>query len=248
MEKTVKQRWKTLALAVLVAAGLGCSADVMAAASKKNVMCVKTNTGQYFPVVRVSMMVVADGGSTFEILLKDGQGEAGVQSISFEKHEELIDFDSYKQESDGSASIDLGKPVFLLTSTGKYFYMKELPELQAKDNSSLFDVKVGSTTESNVSAVYFYRGPADNVANVVGIAAPRAIPATERLQLQTPVSSQLQISGCGTALKATVYATNGAQVAEAAVADGATTIQVGQLPAGVYVVKVGNKALKFIKK
>ena len=41
---------------------------------------------------------------------------------------------------------------------------------------------------------------------------------------------------------------NGMQVAGAAVEGGHTTIAVGDLPAGVYVVKVGKKALKFTKK
>jgi hypothetical protein len=41
---------------------------------------------------------------------------------------------------------------------------------------------------------------------------------------------------------------NGTQVAGAAVNDGQTTVYVADLPAGVYVVKVGKKALKFTKK
>ena len=99
--EALKHIWKKMALAALILAGMGYSVDVQAAASKKNVMCVKTNTGHYFPVVRVSMMVVADGASTFEIVLKDGEGEANVESISFEKHEEMIDFELYRLNSDG---------------------------------------------------------------------------------------------------------------------------------------------------
>ena len=45
-----------------------------------------------------------------------------------------------------------------------------------------------------------------------------------------------------------LYALDGKQVAAAAVANGVTTVYVGQLPAGVYVLRVGNKALKFTKK
>ena len=245
--RTVKQRWKTLALAAIVAAGLGYSADAGAAASVKNVMCVKTNTGQYFPVVRVSMMVVPDGGSTFEIVLKDGQGEAGVQSISFEKHDEMIDFSLYQGEASGSTAIDMTKPVFLYTNTGKYYKMKDLPTMTAKEGSDKFDVTVGGVTESNVSAVFFYRGDEANIENVVGIDAPVA-PVAENLQLMTPISSQMQISGCGDASEAVVYALDGKQMAEAPVANGVTTVQVGHLKAGVYVVRVGNKALKFTKK
>ena len=38
------------------------------------------------------------------------------------------------------------------------------------------------------------------------------------------------------------------QVAEAPVCNGATTVVGSHLQSGVYIVKVGNKALKFIKK
>ena len=63
----------------------------------------------------------------------------------------------------------------------------------------------------------------------------------------TPISESMSISGCGNATKAVVYAMDGKQVAEAAVNGGNTTIYVGNLPAGVYVVNVGYKSLKFAK-
>jgi hypothetical protein len=247
--RTVKQRWKTLALAAIVAAGLGYSVDAAAAASKKNVMCVKTNTGQYFPVVRVSMMVVADGGSTFEIVLKDGQGETGVQSISFEKHEEMIDFNLYKTNSDGTPYLDGTKPSWLITSTGKYFKTMNVTKMEAKENSTLFDVVTKDGTEANVASVFFMRTDEDNVKQTVtGIEGTVVAPVTEKLQLMTPISESMAISGCGDATKALVYALDGKLVTEAAVNGGNTTIYVGNLPAGIYIVNVGNKALKFTKK
>lgn len=247
--RTVKQRWKTLALAAIVAAGLGCSLDAGAAASKQSVMCVKTNTGQYFPVVRVSMMVVADGASTFEIVLKDGQGEAGVESISFEKHEEMIDFSLYRTESDGTPYIDVNKPSWMITNTGKFFKMMNVTSMLAKENSDKFDIITSQGIESNVSSVFFIRGDEDYVKDVAtDIEGPVAAPLTEKLQLMTPISETMSISGCGNATKAIVYAMDGKQVAEAAVNGGNTTIYVGSLPAGVYVVNVGHKSLKFAKK
>ena len=247
--RTVKQRWKTLAFAAMMVAGLGCSLDASAAASKKNVMCVKTNTGQYFPVVRVSMMVVADGASTFEIVLKDGQGEAGVESISFEKHDEMIDFNLYKTESDGLPYIDLMKTSWLLTSTGKYFKTVNVTSMLAKEGSDKFDVLTKTGVENNVSSVYFVRGDEDVAKETVtGIDKAIFAPTQEKLQLMTPIREQMSISGCGNATKAVVYAMDGKQVAQAAVDGGNTTIYVGQLPAGIYIVNVGNKSLKFTKK
>lgn len=233
--------WKTLALSALMAAGVACPSEAFAV--EKNVMCVKTNTGQYFPVVRVSMMVVADGASTFEIVLKDGKGEAGVQSISFEKHLEDIDFSKYQNDSNGEPYIDLTKKIYLATSTGKFFLMKELPKLEPQAGSNLMNVTAGSVTESGVEYVYFFRGDESEL----GINAPLA-DRQEDLTLMTPVSSELQVSGCGDAAQAWVYATNGQMVAQAPVSNGVCTVSVAHLPAGTYIFKVGLKALKFIKK
>lgn len=245
--RTVKQRWKAFALATIVVAGLGYSLGTEAAASKKNVMCVKTNTGNYFPVVRVSMMVVADGGNTFEIVLKDGQGEANVQSISFEKHEEMIDFSLYKTDNDGLPMLDGTKPSWLLTSTGKYFKTMNVTKMEAKENSSLFDVVTKDATEANVAAVYFMRTDESAVKEQVA-SGINETPIVEKLQLMTPISESMTISGCGDAAKAVVFALDGKQVAESAVNGGNTTIFVGNLPAGIYIVNVGYKSLKFIKK
>ena len=247
--RTVKQRWKTLAITAILAAGIGCSLGASAAASEKEVMCVKTNTGKYFPVVRVSMMVIADGASTFEIVLKDGQGEAGVESISFEKHKEMIDFNLYKTESDGQPYIDMMKTSWLITSTGKYFKTVNVVSMLAKEGSSKFDVLTKTGVENDVTSVYFVRGDEDVAKDAItGIGEVPVVPAQEKLQLMTPISESMSISGCGNATKAVVYALDGKQVAEAAVNGGNTTIYVGNLPAGVYVVNVGYKSLKFAKK
>lgn len=213
------------------------------------VMCLKTNTGQYIEVVRVSMMVIPDGGSTFDILVKDGEGAANVQSISFEKHESDIDLSKYSGSSSGSGEApDYSKPFFLMTSTGKFFYMKDKPELISKDGSDKFDVKVGNTTESDVAKIYFFRGTEEDAAQTAGIDTPKTVVAEEKLTLMTPISSQMTLSGCGAATEAILYAADGRQVGQAPVSNGVTTIQVGHLNRGVYFVKVGKKSLKFMKK
>lgn len=242
MKKNVSWR-KARLLQLLMAAALLSPCGV----SAKQVMCLKTNAGQYIELARVSMMVVADGASTFEIVVKDGEGATGVESIGFEKHESDIDLSKYSGSTSNDDRIDMTKPVFLLTSTGKYYYMKDLPTMTAHDGSDRFDVTVGSATEPNVAAVHFYRGPADSVEQQLGIDAP-ATAAEEQLRLQTPVSQQLQLSGCGTSTLAVVYDVNGRLMTQATVANGTTTIQVGQLTPGIYVARVGHKALKFVKK
>ena len=240
--RTVKQRWKTFALAALFAAGLGTSTPVSAA---KKVMCLKTNAGQYIELARVSMMVVPDGGSTFEIVVKDGEGATNVSEVSFESHESDIDLSKYQGTTNGDVSPDMSKPVYMITSTGKYYLMANLPVMVAKDGSDKFDIEVGNEKEVDVNSVYFFRG---NKPDDTAVTNPELLPVRENLQLQTPVGSQMLISGCGDAAKAVVYALDGRQVAEAPVANGVTTLQVGHLPAAVYIVKVGRKALKFTKK
>lgn len=213
------------------------------------VMCLKTNAGQYIEVVRVSMMVIPDGGSTFDILVKDGEGAANVESISFEKHESNIDLSKYSESSSGGQAPDYSKPFFLMTSTGKFFYMKDKPELISKDGSDKFDIKVGNTTESDVAKIYFFRGTEEEAKEqATGIDTPKTVVAEEKLTLMTPISSQMTLSGCGTATEATLYAADGRQVGQAPVSNGVTTIQVGHLNRGVYFVKVGKKSLKFMKK
>ena len=213
------------------------------------VMCLKTNAGQYIEVVRVSMMVIPDGGSTFDILVKDGEGAANVESISFEKHESDIDLSKYSGSSSGGQAPDYSKPFFLMTNTGKYFYMKEKPELIAKDGSDKFDVKVGSTTESDVAKIYFFRGTEEEAQNqATDIDTPKTVVAEEKLTLMSPISSQMTLSGCGAASEALLYAADGRMVGKAPVSNGVTTIYVGHMNSGVYIVKVGNKSLKFMKK
>lgn len=242
MRKTLLN-WKAGFVSVLLAAGMACPS--MALAAVKNVMCVKTNTGNYFPVVRVSMMVIPDGGNTFEIVLKDGKGEANVSEISFEKHEEDIDFNKYKESSEGSSYIDVSKKIYLMTSTGKYFSMKSMPTLEAQQGNDLIDVHCGSEVEKGVANVYFYRG--DDVEGAADVRTPFLEPE-EKLTLMTPISQQMTISGCGDATTAEVYSAKGIKVGQATVSNGVSTIVVGNLNHGVYVVKVGNKSLKFMKK
>lgn len=233
------------ALAALMALGMAC-ADMASAAEKQvNVWCAKTNTGNYFPLVRVSMMVVPDGSNTFEIVLKDGQGEANVSSISFEKHKEMLDLDKYKVESDGSPYIDLSKKCYMFTNTGLFFSLgADKPKLDVKDGSNLFNVtdRNGNVLATDVETVKFMR------TNDPSDIKSATVEEEEKLKLLTPISSQMQISGCGDAKVARVFSMSGQVVAQSEVESGVTTLEVSHLNAGIYIVKVGKKSLQFIKK
>lgn len=242
--KPQKQSLMVGLLSILFAVALMCPQQASAAEKEVNVWCAKTNTGNYYPLARVSMMVVPDGGSTFEILLKDGVGEANVQSISFEKHKEVLDLDKYKVSADGTPSIDLSKKCYMFTNTGKFFSLgADKPMLDVNDGSNLFKVtdRSGNVLADNVESVEFIR-----TNEPTGIDEIET--AKEELTLQSPIQSQMEISGCGNATKAVVYDMNGKQVAVAPVYAGSTTVVVNDLPANVYILKVGNKSLKFVKK
>lgn len=61
-------------------------------------------------------------------------------------------------------------------------------------------------------------------------------------------SDKLNISGVPAGTAVTLYGSNGAKVAAAKSNGGTTTFNVNALPDGVYVIKVGGYASKFIKK
>lgn len=238
------QKMKFGIMAAVFALGLAIPQLSSAAEKQANVWCAKTNTGNYFPLVRISMMVVPDGGNTFEIVLKDGQGEANVKSVSFEQHKVSIDFDKYKYQSGNDDYIDTSKKCYMFTNTGRFFSLgADKPKLDVIDGSKLFNVtdRNGNVLATDVETVKFMRtnDPSDLKSITV---------EEEKLTLVTPIGYQMQISGCGDAKAAVVYSMSGNMVAQAAVESGVTTLQVSDLTPGIYVVKVGRKTLQFIKK
>ena len=238
--------FKTTVFSTLLLTAACVAVPSAASAASKNVMCLKTNSGQYIELARVSMIVIADGKETFEVVVRDGAGAAGVKSVSFEKHASDIDLSKYQMSSDGTPSIDLTKPIWLIADNGKYYKMKDVKEFTAIEGTNQFFLKT-SAGEEKVKAVKFFRGTEADLKT--GIQQPAAMAgAEEKLRLSTEVSSSLTIYGCGKAPRAVVYSANGQQVAHAPVANGCSTVQVAHLPAGVYIVKVGNKSLKFLKK
>lgn len=247
--KTVLQKKKILMPLLLLAAAWMPAQEI---AAQKNVMCLKTNTNKYIECCRVSMIVVVDGGSTFDILTKDGDGAQGVSSISFEKHSSNIDLSGYQGNSaDGSVYIDVSLPVWLQTDKGDNMKVNNVSMLANVDGSRFEVLAKSGTNLTDVRYVTFYRSKTAWNAQTNGGATaidPVKQGDIEQLQLLTPVYTQLSLSGCGDAKTAVVYSLNGTQVGGAKVEGGCTNVNVADLPAGIYVVKVGKKALKFTKK
>ena len=135
----------------------------------------------------------------------------------------------------------LSVPLYLITNKGEEQPLSNVSMLANVDQDGRFEVvlQVGS----NLTGVEYVTFRVGN--NDTGI---REQVVGKELRLLTPVHFELKLSGCDDATEASVYNANGVRVASATVSNGSTTILVGNLPAGVYVAKVGSKSLKFIKK
>ena len=129
----------------------------------------------------------------------------------------------------------------MITNKGEEQPLSNVSMLANVDQDGRFEVvlQVGS----NLTGVEYVTFRVGN--NDTGI---REQVVGKELRLLTPVHFELKLSGCDDATEASVYNANGVRVASATVSNGSTTILVGNLPAGVYVAKVGSKSLKFIKK
>lgn len=143
-------------------------------------------------------------------------------------------------------NIDMSKPIWLVTNTGKHFLVMDVQMMANIDSKGIFEVITTKGNAPGVTSVSFFRCEEKDLPT--GIEDAETTTNDGQLQLMTPVNSCLTLSGCGNATEAIVFAANGSQVCQASVVDGTVTVQVAHLPQGVYIVKVGNKALKFTKK
>ncbi len=66
--------------------------------------------------------------------------------------------------------------------------------------------------------------------------------------LASPVSEQLTLTGCKAGTTIHVYHLSGRELYKLETKEGKTEIQVGNLPAGVYLLRVGETTIKFMKK
>ena len=133
----------------------------------------------------------------------------------------------------------------MFTNTGLFFSLgADKPKLDVKDGSNLFNVtdRNGNVLATDVETVKFMR--TNDPSDIKSV----TVEEEEKLKLLTPISSQMQISGCGDAKVARVFSMSGQVVAQSEVESGVTTLEVSHLNAGIYIVKVGKKSLQFIKK
>lgn len=202
--------------------------------------CLITDRGDSIAMSRVELLANVDADGKFEVVTREGDGVAGVKTVRFARglNENSGGFIPYQDEQEEQL---LSGPLYLITNNGEEQPLSNVSMLANVDQDGRFEVvlQVGS----NLTGVEYVTFRVGN--NDTGI---REQVVGKELRLLTPVHFELKLSGCDDASEASVYNANGVRVASATVSNGSTTILVGNLPAGVYVAKVGSKSLKFIKK
>lgn len=82
--------------------------------------------------------------------------------------------------------------------------------------------------------------------DLTGIAGTKADGAQPTLAIEA--KSRLTLTGCKEGTAVQLFDTDGRLLRSAQASDGKTTVDVASLKSGVYVIKVGNAAIKFFKK
>ena len=204
--------------------------------------CLITDQNDSIAMSRVQMLANVDDDGKFEIVTRDGQGAVGVRNVRFARglNEYSGGFQPYQEDPEPTEP--LSGPLYLFTDKGDKQPLSNVSMLANIDQQGQFEVVLRSGNNlTGISYVTFNIG-----AEGTGIQQQLAV--DNMLRPLTPVHSELKLSGCGDALTAVVYDIKGSEVASAPVVSGTTTINVTHLPAATYIVKVGSKALKFIKK
>lgn len=207
--------------------------------------CLITDRNDSIAMSRVSLLAYVDQTGLFEIVTREGEGATDVKQVRFARGLSAASggFRPYQEGQEPSSSTT--GALWLQTDKGDSQPMSNVAMLAHVDANGRFEVVLhegGSMTD--VAYVTFFR------ETETAIEQPKAETGGEEpmLRLVTPVHFELKLSGCGDAANAVVYDMRGAKMAAAPVSNGTTTISVGHLMTGVYIVRVGNKALKFFKK
>lgn len=205
--------------------------------------CLITDKNDSIAMSRVQFLANVDQDGLFEVVTRDGAGAVGVRSIHFARglSDDSGGFVPY-QEGVEEPEVLTGE-FYMVTNDGEEQPMSNVSMLVNVDASGTFEILLNDGGNiSGVKSVTFKRK-----AGETSIEAPSVKQEEVMLTLHTPVHFELKLSGCGTAKSAVVYNLKGMKVAEAPVSNGSATISVGHVPAGIYIVRVGNKALKFTK-
>ena len=143
--------------------------------------------------------------------------------------------------SAGSLMADDELRWYAITDTGVSIEMSKLGMLVAADDNITFALVAadGTVLEDGVASIRFEQRD--------GSAGVEAVKPDGGLRLiNGVVSSQLVLTGAKGTIS--IISANGAQVLSVQASEGETCINVQTLPTGVYIVRCGKAAFKFMKK
>lgn len=133
----------------------------------QKVWCLKTDKEQLIEMSRVVMLASVDGQTTFEVVVRCGQGATGVKSVTFELHES-----NYSPEviSDDPPVVTGDGPWCLISDKGDSIAMSRVQMLANVDGSHLFEVITSDGANLvGVGNVYFGRGQSATSGNFIPI-------------------------------------------------------------------------------
>ena len=128
----------------------------------------------------------------------------------------------------------------LVTQNGETVLMSDVGYILNSDNKPTFTiVKKDNSTIDDVTKVSFAKVDASGV---------KAVEYDSDGVYAKEVEGSLIISGCNAGNKAEVFSANGKVVRSETFGGDNCDIDVSTLPKGVYVLRIGNTAIKFLKK
>lgn len=204
--------------------------------------CMITDRGDSIAVSRVQLLANVDQEGTFEVVTRDGVGAVGVRNVHFARGTSADSGGFYPIDDKPEESGVLDGELYMVTNAGAEEPLSNVAMLANIDANGKFEVVLHAGI--NYTGVDYVTFVVKNGG--MGIETPRE--PVNTLTLQTPVRFELKLSGCGDATDAVVYDLRGVKVAAAPVYNGTTTISVAHLPAALYIVRVGDKSLKFTKR
>ena len=144
--------------------------------------------------------------------------------------------------SAGSLMADDELRWYAITDTGVSIEMSKLGMLVAADDNITFALVAadGTVLEDGVTSIRFEQRDGS-----AGVEAIRPDDGLLHL-INGVVSSQLVLTGAKGTIS--IFSANGAQVLSVQANEGETRLNVQSLPTGVYIVKCGKAAFKFMKK
>ena len=137
---------------------------------------------------------------------------------------------------------DAGEVWHIETDTQESIPMSDVSFLLAADDDTHFSIvtKDNHVYDNVTRATFSKHAESSGVGSVEDFGALAVYP--------TVVSREITISSCRQDTKVAVVSLGGGVCLEAVVADGSATLDVSGLAPGAYILKVGDRSVKFIKR